>query len=71
MPKLAIFITAYSLISGCDQSVAHRQIWELDPQGQSENLAATECAPPRVPYYIYPDGSTPFYLECLRPHTNE
>jgi len=43
-----------------------RHVWELDPQGQSENLNATMCiAAGRTPYYIYPDGITPFFEECL------
>jgi hypothetical protein len=63
-------MTYLSWLSGCDDPIAHRAVWELDPQGQAQNLAATECQPPRTPYYIYPDGVTPFYLECLRDHTN-
>jgi hypothetical protein len=59
-----------SLIS-CTPQLPHRAVWELDPQGQGANVAASDCKPPRTPYYIYPDGATPFYLECLREHLNE
>jgi hypothetical protein len=46
--------------------IVSRQLWELDPQGQSENLGAEACRQAgRVPYYVYPDGVTPFYEECL------
>jgi hypothetical protein len=56
------------LLYGC--SIGHRPVWQLDPQGQGSNLAAPDCLPPRTPYYIYPDGITPFYIECLREHLN-
>ena len=47
--------------------IEHRERWELDPQGQAENLSAEQCrAAGRIPYYIYPDNVTPFYEECLR-----
>jgi hypothetical protein len=43
-----------------------RQVWELDPQGQGENFGSVACiAAGRTPYYIYPDGITPFFEECL------
>jgi hypothetical protein len=48
-----------------DPPPAHH-IWEMDPQGQSENLGSQDCVlAGRIPYYIYPDGITPFYEECL------
>lgn len=72
-------ILAVGFIGGCvmlnsaarpgnDESAPlHRQRWEIDPQGQGENLSAEQCvAAGRTPYYIYPDNITPFYEECLR-----
>jgi hypothetical protein len=60
------------LLAGCASAPpTHRQMWEFDPQGHGVNLAAADCQPPRVPYYIYPDGVTPIYLECLREHLND
>jgi hypothetical protein len=57
---------ALFLVEGCSAPPPSRQTWELDPQGHGENLGAAECiAAGRTPYYIYPDGSTRFYLECL------
>ena len=69
--RLMIFLSAGWLLSACDNALPHRLVWELDPQSQGANIAATDCQPPRQPFYIYPDGVTPFYLECLRGHTNE
>jgi hypothetical protein len=48
-----------------------RSVWELDPQGQGENLGAAGCiAAGRTPYYVYPNGVTPFYEECLPDGSN-
>jgi hypothetical protein len=72
MLRKPIVILAVALVvSSCNATIPHRDGWELDPQGQAMNLGSGECQPPRVPYYIYPDGVTPVYLECLRDHTNE
>jgi len=46
---------------------AHRRHWEIDPQGQGENLSAADCrAAGRTPYYVEIDPETKFYEECLR-----
>ena len=66
---LPVFLTmARSLDVGLP--LPHRASWELDPQGQGKNLGAGECAAPRYPYYLYPDGITPFFLECMRAPKN-
>jgi hypothetical protein len=49
------------------EPLPHRTRAELDPQGQGENLGPQECREKgRTPFYIYPDGITPFFEECLR-----
>lgn len=77
---LTVFpIIAIGFIGGCvmlniatrseevEAPTLHRQHWEIDPQGQGENLSAEQCrAAGRTPYYIYPDNVTSFYEECLR-----
>jgi hypothetical protein len=63
-------VAAATLISGCT-GLPHRDTWQLDPQGRAVNLGPEDCRPPRVAYYIYPDGVTPVYLECLRDHFND
>lgn len=62
------FITGLAILHLFDPPpLPQRQAWELDPQGQGENLGADACiAAGRTPYYIYPDGITPFFEECLQ-----
>ena len=48
------------------QGLLHRPEWMIDPQGHEKNHGPGDCEKGQVPYYLYDDNETPYFLECMR-----
>jgi hypothetical protein len=63
---LVAILACWYLSHYTHQPLPHRERWELDPQGQSENFDEAHCRPPRVPYRVEISPGHDVFVYCIR-----